>query len=103
VGTHTIEVTDISDELLELLDERVREMGSDRASFVRELIRSELQRASPTPTEVPPHAEMTFEKILKPVHEQAAASGLDEEELESLFEETRARVRDERKRSRAEG
>jgi hypothetical protein len=101
MGAHTIEIAGIPDELLDLLDQRVRHCGGDRASFIRDLIRKELQRdappsggdpRSPTPT--------SFAEILTPVHEQAAASGMTEEELDRLFEEARDRVRDEKRSAR---
>ena len=99
--THTIEVAGISDELLERLDERVRQWGGDRASFIRDLIRRELQRDSQLSEEGPrPHSEMSFDEILTPVHEQAAASGMSGEEMDRLFTEARERVRKEKRSAR---
>jgi hypothetical protein len=99
--THTIEVAGIPDELLELLDERVRQRGGDRASFIRELIRKELQRDVPPSDEGPlPQSGMSFDELLSPVHEQAAARGITEDEMERLFEEARERVREEKRAAR---
>ena len=99
--THTIEIAGIPDELLELLDEQVRQRGGDRASFIRDLLRKELQRDSQPFAEGPrPHSGISFEEILTPVHEQAAASGITEEELERVFAEARERVREEKRAAR---
>jgi metal-responsive CopG/Arc/MetJ family transcriptional regulator len=99
--THTIEVAGIPEELLELLDEQVRQRGGDRASFIRDLIRKELQRnARPAGGDIRPHSRMSFAEILTPVHEQAAESGMAEEELDRLFEEARERVRQEKRAAR---
>lgn len=42
MDNNTIEVTGISTHLLELIDERVRQTGDDRASYVRELIENDI-------------------------------------------------------------
>jgi metal-responsive CopG/Arc/MetJ family transcriptional regulator len=102
--THVIEVTGISDELLRLLDERVRQKGGDRSSLIRELIQKELQGTPRSRRKTNrPHAEMSFEEILRPVHRQVEESGITDEELDRMFEEARAQVRSERKQSRSRG
>ena len=101
MGTHTIEVAGIPDELLDLLDEHVRQRGGDRASFIRDLIRRELQRDSLTSGGDPrPDSRLSFDEILAPVHDQAAESGMTDEELDRLFEEARERVREEKRAAR---
>jgi hypothetical protein len=96
--THTIEVTGISDELLKLLDERVRQRGGDRAALVRELIQKELRAAPPSSAEeAPPHPAMTFDEILMPVHRHVTESGITDEELDRLFEKAREQVRKQKK------
>jgi hypothetical protein len=76
---HTIEVTDVPDETLRLLDERVRQQGGDRAEYIRQLLDKDLR--SPSLTE-----------LLAPFREQVVESGLDEEELDQLFTEAREEV-----------
>lgn len=39
-----------------------------------------------------PHADMTFEELLSPIHKQVKESGITEEELDDLFEEIRKEV-----------
>jgi metal-responsive CopG/Arc/MetJ family transcriptional regulator len=97
--THTIKVTGIPDDLLRLLDERLRRNGGDRAAFVRELIRKELQ---PPAEEPRPHSGISFEEILAPVHQQVAESGITDEELDRLFEETREQVREEKRTAQSQ-
>ena len=75
-STRTIEVTGISEETLNLLDERVRQQGGDRAGYIRHLLDQDLH--SPTLSE-----------LLAPFREQVAESGLSEEELDQLFAEAR--------------
>ena len=100
--THTIEVTGVPDDLLELLNERVRECGGDRAGFIRELIQKELQPTPQPSDEDPrPHARMSLTEILAPIHQQAAESGLTDEELDRLFEDAREQVREEKRMARS--
>ena len=42
MDNNTIEITGISAHLLELIDQRVRRTGDDRASYVRELIEKDI-------------------------------------------------------------
>ena len=101
MATHTIEIADIPDELLDLLDEHVRQWGGDRASFIRDLIRKELQpHSSPSRRGPGPHSRTSFAEILEPVHQQVAESGMTEEDLDRLFEEARERVREEKRAAR---
>lgn len=44
------------------------------------------------PDDPRPHADMTFEELLSPVHQQVKQSGIMEEELDDLFEEIREEV-----------
>ena len=43
---NTIEVTGIPTQLLKLLDERIRQTGSDRAEYIRNLIEKDIYEAS---------------------------------------------------------
>jgi hypothetical protein len=65
----TIEVTGISAETLRLLDERVRQQGSDRAGYIRDLLDRDLR--SP------------------PFRQQVAERDLDDEDLDAIFAEAR--------------
>lgn len=90
---HTIELTGIPDELLELLDQRVSQAGTDRAKYILTLLRKDLLGTSLlSHRDTVPHGGMTFEEILAPVHRQVEESGITEEELEQLFEEAREEV-----------
>jgi len=90
---HTIEVTGVPDDLLKLLDERVRQSGSDRTEYILKLLQRDLLETSPQSHEdARPHADMTFEELLSPVHQQVKESGMTGEELDDLFEEIREEV-----------
>ena len=88
----TIEVT-VPDDLLRLIDERVRARGSNRDQVIREIVYRELReggRAHINP----------FDEVLAPIREGFAESGMSEEETRKLLEsETRA-VRAERRAGR---
>lgn len=102
MGMHVIEVTGIPDDLMQLLDERVRETGGDRDAFIRDLLRKELQEGPEADRSEEPHADMTFEEILSPVHRQVAGSGTTDEELDELFEEALQEVRSERRSAQSQ-
>ncbi len=89
---NTIEVAGIPDNLLKLLDERVRQAGVDRTEYILKLIQKDLLEMSPRSHDDAPHADMTFEELLLPVHQQVKESGVTGEELDDLFEELREEV-----------
>lgn len=90
---NTIELTNIPDNLLKLLDERVRQTGGDRTEYILKLIQKDLLETSPGfHDDARPHADMTFEELLLPVHQQVKESGITGEELDDLFEEIREEV-----------
>jgi len=90
---HTIEVAGIPDDLLKLLDERVRQTGSDRTEYILKLLQRDLLETPPrSHRDAHPHADMTFAELLLPVHQQVTESGLTGEELDDLFEEIREEV-----------
>ena len=66
---HVVKVTGVSDELLRLFDERVRELHyAGRAEYVRELIRRDLLagngfRASPNRSQAVRNAQAVFARI----------------------------------------
>ena len=72
----TIEIEGISDELLTRLDECAGQMGVDRSSYVRHLI----ERAV-----APPSAAGTLAELLASVHDFSEAHGIEEGEIERLF------------------
>lgn len=90
---HTIELTGIPDELLELLDRRVSQAGGDRTEYILKLLRKDLWGTPlPSHADTVPPAKMTFEEILAPIYQQVEESGITEEEMGQLFEEAREEV-----------
>ena len=86
--SHIVKVTGITDDLLHLLDERVRQRHSTgRAEYVRELIRRDVLGESVG----------TFREILAPVHAESRKHPQTEEELEAYFDQVREEVYRERK------
>ena len=81
--TYTIELSDIPEDTLRLLDARVQHQGGNRAKYLRDLLDKDLH--SPT-----------LNEILAPFRAQVTASGVGDEELDALFEETREEVWQER-------
>jgi hypothetical protein len=81
----TIELRDLPPELLSELDERAKERGLDRQSYVLRLIeRNLLDRGA------------TFDEILAPVREDFKATGMTEQELEAFVDAEVAAARRER-------
>ena len=85
----TIEVG-VSDELLGKLDERARQIGIDRNSYVRKLIERGVG---------PPSAARTLHELLAPIHDFTGAHGISEEETEQFFSEQLGESRRQRRRS----
>jgi len=78
--SHIVKVTGITDELLQLLDERVRQRHSTgRAEYIRELIRRDVLGDSAA----------TFREILTPIHADAQERPQTEEQLEAYFDQVR--------------
>jgi hypothetical protein len=75
-STASIEITDVPAETLRLLDERIRRLGGDRAAYIRRLLEKDLR--SPTLAE-----------LLAPFRAQVAQQGIEEAELDRLFEDAR--------------
>ncbi|MFN3650003.1 MAG: hypothetical protein ACK47B_10515 [Armatimonadota bacterium] len=95
MASHTIKVTGVSDELLRLLDERIRaKHATGRAEYIRELIRQDVLASENA------GARRTFREIVEPVH---AAAPPDETEAESeeFVDELIATVRRERREGSA--
>jgi hypothetical protein len=75
------------------LEEKARARGQVVSDFVRELIRNELsgeQRANKA-------FGGTFDEVLAPMREGWEQSGMTQDEIMALFEETRNEVRRERR------
>jgi metal-responsive CopG/Arc/MetJ family transcriptional regulator len=86
--SHIVKVTGITDNLLHLLDERVKQRHStSRAEYVRELIRRDVLG----------EGVGTFREILAPVHAASKQHPQSEEELEAYFDQVREEVYQDRK------
>ena len=72
---HTIEITGISDDLLERLDASVLMHGGDRSEYIRKLIERGLEEEQAL------HAQMIIAEILSPVHEYSRRMGYTDDEL----------------------
>jgi metal-responsive CopG/Arc/MetJ family transcriptional regulator len=89
--SHTIKVTGVSKELLDLLDERIQEQhAAGRAEYIRELIRRDV-----LPNRTAP-GRRSFREIVAPVH-AAAPPGETEEESDEFVEELIASSRRDRR------
>ena len=76
----------VSDETKLALEQRARERGcSDVTKYVERLITTDLLAAK------------SFDEILAPIRQTFQESGMSEDELEALFEETREEVYQEQK------
>ncbi len=89
----TIEVAGISDELLARLDQRAREIGVDRNSFVRTLI----ERA------VAPSGSGAIVERFAPVRDFTEAHGISEAEVERFFTAQLNQSRRQRRRADESG
>ena len=90
----TISILLRPEEERELL-ERARQSGQEVEAYVQGLIRRDLTGTVARGT--PEKSSQTFDEILAPIREGFAQSGMTEEEIMSLFEETRQEVRQERR------
>jgi hypothetical protein len=85
--TYTIEIKDISPELLRKIDEKARLRGADRGAVARELIEKGLEAEVEKP-----HAGMSFQELLAPVQRDFEESGMTEEELDTLVKTVRKEI-----------
>lgn len=74
------------------LQERAQTRGQELPEYVRHVLKEHI-RYIPDPAT----ASKTFDQILAPVREGWQQSGMKEEEITALFEETRDEVRKERR------
>lgn len=99
---HNILVEGISDELLELLDDRVRRgHAASRGDYIRELLRKHLHidelAALYARTAVLSPPNMSFAEIVAPLQEEVRLKDYTEEEMNTLLNETLAEVRREKR------
>jgi hypothetical protein len=87
---HTIEVAGITEDLLVRLDQRARQIGVDRDSYVRKLI----ERAV-----APPSSATTLGELLAPVHDFTEAHNISEEGIERFFNEQLSEARRQRRKA----
>lgn len=83
----TIEVPGISDELLARFDQRARQIGVDRNSYLKKLI----ERAV-----APANAAATLSELLTPAHDFTEAHGISHDEIQCFFEQQLAESRRQR-------
>ena len=91
--TYTLEVTDVPEDLLQLLDRRAKRQAKDRSAYVRDLLRQDLKNGA--------ESEMSMADVLAPFHEAVRASGSTEEEAIDVFDEALREVRAERRQTRS--
>jgi hypothetical protein len=77
--TQTLEVHGVPEELVRKLDDRLREVGKDRETYMIDLIERDLNAP-------------TLSEILEPFRKQVAESGITDDELDQLFQEAREEV-----------
>ncbi|MGO8673346.1 MAG: hypothetical protein ACLQVD_18545 [Capsulimonadaceae bacterium] len=76
--SHVVKVTGVTEELLGLLDDRVRARhATGRAEYIRELLRRDLL------------GEPTFRQILATVHDQGRSLPDSDSELDAFFDKVR--------------
>ncbi len=91
--THTLEVTEVPEDLLHLLDLRAHQQATDRSAYIRDLLRRDLEKT--------PMSEKTMTEVLAPFHEAVKESGYTEEEAIGFFDEALKEVRREQHEANA--
>lgn len=80
--SHTIKVTGVPEELVKLLDERVkRRHGAGRSEYIRELIRRDVLGTDPS-----------LRDLLAPIHADTKRRGTTEAEVDQLVDELRSEI-----------
>ena len=88
--SHVVKITGITEELLGMLDERVRQRHAmGRSEYIRELLRRDLLGESGP----------MLRQILAPVHKIGDAMAETDDELDVIFDGARAEVYSERQKS----
>lgn len=94
MASHTIKVTGVSDELLQLLDQRIQaQHATGRAEYIRELIRRDVLTEESLPQ------GRRFREIVAPVH-AATPADETEEESDAFVDDLIGTVRRERRQNR---
>jgi len=90
----------------EKLRARAAQIGQSLDRYVQELLEREVLGSNgrqtpppPSPDSGAPHAGMTFDEILAPIRKEFEQSGMSEEELDRLLQESLDEVRSERQRA----
>ena len=97
--SHTIKVTGVSDELLQLLDQRVHtQHATGRAEYIRELIRKDILG---TPANGGSQPVRSFRDILAPIHEATERQGYSDEEIDQDLDDAIQEFRANRRRAGA--
>ena len=86
----TIQVSGLSEEVLNRLTERASQAGIDPASYVRRLIERDM---------APPHPGMSFAELLGPMHDYTQARALPDSEINRLLAGELNRTRSARRKS----
>jgi hypothetical protein len=99
MSSHTIKVTGVSPELLQLLDERIRaQHAAGRSDYIRELIRKDILGAPASGSAQPARS---FREILAPVHEETLRQGYADEEIDQDIDDAVRETRVERQKAGA--
>ncbi|HET6385255.1 MAG TPA: hypothetical protein VFJ58_17825 [Armatimonadota bacterium] len=88
---HTIEVYGISETLLQRLDQRARESGTNRSQVIQAILSKELGEEGTDP------ASRRFDAALAPIRQGFAENGLSEDEATALLEAGLSAVRQEKR------
>jgi hypothetical protein len=95
VSTHTIEISGISDDLLDKLDKRAKGHGRKREEFARYLLERGLDQDQ--------QQNQSLLEILKPIHDETERMGLSDEDIgEFVDEQIRLHRAEKRARQAAE-
>ena len=95
MGVHVLELS-VSDEEWAGLEARARAAGlPNPIAYLKDFVRR--GPAAPAIPDAPVSADMTFAEILAPLHAEVAASGITDEELDTLFDQALKEVRAERR------
>ena len=92
---YTVEVSGVSEEIIQRLDALARQRGSDRSQVIRDLITRELG------SDVADMTGHSFDAALAPIRAGFAESGMSEAEAETLLDQELRAVRTARRQARA--
>jgi len=88
MASRTIKVTGVPEELLQLLDRRIRaQHATGRSEYIRELIRRDVLVTPGAATSGWPSPEVPFGELLAPIQAEAERAGEGEDETEKFLRE----------------